>query len=75
MPLRDSPYNVPKLWFIHHGLLWHIARTNIADCTTECGVRLELGNALTRRVPPLHRICRTCDKDIRTLPYARGLQA
>ena len=52
----------------------HITRTRIAGCTTECGVRLKKGTAMTT-VKPTGRICYECQDSIRRLRGAlKGLR-
>lgn len=76
-----SRFNVPNLFFISlhdkdrhpskRGI--HIARTNIAGCTTECGIRLEAGQVFSRREPQ-GICCRQCEEAIHHLAYpGRGL--
>lgn len=38
----------------------HISRTNIAGCQTECGITLEVGQALTVSTPA--EVCQRCEQ-------------
>lgn len=55
-----AEYRVPNLFFIGS----HIAVTNIAGCTTECGVKLVAGQEATREAP--RYVCRVCEELVNT---------
>lgn len=53
-------FRVPNLYFVGS----HIAVTNIAGCTTECGKKLVAGQDFTRD-PPQY-VCRVCEELVNT---------
>jgi hypothetical protein len=64
-------FNVPNLFYLLAADdLYHISRTNIAGCTTECGIPLQTGAALTRRRPEIG-LCRTCVYEIENMTPVR----
>lgn len=44
----------------------HISRTNLAGCATECGITMEVGQALTVSTPAL--VCQRCEEAFKPAP-------
>lgn len=55
-----AKFRVPNLYYVGS----HIAVTNIADCTTECGRKLVAGQDLSRKQP--RDLCRACETAVNT---------
>jgi hypothetical protein len=54
------------LYYTRLGGFIHIARTTIAGCKTECGLKLEAGQPWTRTAPP-DSLCWACSQVIADL--------
>jgi hypothetical protein len=67
-------FNVPNLFYFPMGKVTHIGRTQIAGCTTECGVVLRVGDGYTR-LPVWANLCEHCVREIESLNYQPGLRA
>jgi hypothetical protein len=65
-------FNVPNLFFLPGSKGVHIARTNIAGCTTECGVTLEAGQNFIREPMLKERFCTRCYDSITHLGTVGG---
>lgn len=55
-------------WYVAIDGRNHISRTNLAGCTTECGITMEIGQALTVSTPAL--VCQRCEEQYK--PAAMG---
>lgn len=72
-PRRIRWPDMPHRWYIATGAIAHITRTNIAGCTTLCGVKLRAGTQLTANAPAGRPICPACAAEPET--HAVGVRA
>lgn len=55
-------------WYVWIDGKYHITRTNIAECKSECGKRLENGMDLVHPSPPAQLLCPTCEAQYKPAP-------